>query len=343
MKFKVNRFRSNHRVLWLVLIPSMLFLLAGIILCIWLAGIFSPVETRAPEAFPDNEIVFVATGRKVGFVNADGSDPQYVKIVAKAYGDTSTVWPWRPVMTGDNRSLIVKMSDHVGAIAKPRLLVLWHTGAFPVLCTKWGEQQTVSLSTDQSYIFIRTEQGLALYRLDSCGTEDSPVKVYDNILGIPSSDLHYVAYTNPTNVLPNDDRFIVIHDITSGMERTVGPGDYPAWSRDGQWLAYTGKDGIYVVNVAEGAEPRRVILYPNLYDQNDRTYTARGYWEIPPEASWSPDGRWLVYHKWTGTNPMVAPDPYDNAIYKLNIETGQEIKIIDHGMYPYWRWPTETP
>lgn len=37
--------------------------------------------------------------------------------------------------------------------------------------------------------------------------------------------------------------------------------------------------------------------------------------------------------------PLIISDPtYDN-VHKSNIETGEEIKILDGGMYPHWRWP----
>lgn len=196
---------------------------------------------------------------------------------------------------------------------------------------------------DQNNIFIQTEQGLALYTLSSCGADDPPVKIYEDIFGVPSPNLQYIAYTSRPSSDPGDDRFIVIREMSGESQWTIGIGDYPVWSRNSQWLAYVGTDGIYTYNVLEKLEPRQVISYPNLFDKRDRTYTARDYWEIPPEVSWSPDGKWLVYHKWHGTDPYIAGDPKYNAIYKLNIETGEEIKIIDGGMYPYWRWPAEQP
>ncbi|HMB23559.1 MAG TPA: hypothetical protein VKP08_12035 [Anaerolineales bacterium] len=65
--------------------------------------------------------------------------------------------------------------------------------------------------------------------------------------------------------------------------------------------------------------------------------------EVLSEVAWSPDGKWLVYHKWVGTDYNTGTDPSSNAIYKLNIKTGEEIKILDGGIYPYWRWSVEKP
>jgi hypothetical protein len=67
----------------------------------------------------------------------------------------------------------------------------------------------------------------------------------------------------------------------------------------------------------------------------------------PPIVSWSPDGQWLVYHVYNESlkikqrsRPFSFIQPY--SIFKVNVATGNETKIIDGGMYPYWRWPIES-
>jgi len=326
---------------WLGLIIAAFVVVGTVCCCVTRKTIF-PAETRAPETFPSADIVY-KSAHGVGFINADGSGLAYVPLVVKDFRGNVTDW-WRPVITADNRTLIVKVIDYFyhGA-STPSYLVTWRNNELPVWCIQWGgKQQLPLLSVDQNHIFIQTEQGLALYKLNSCGTDDLPLKIYEGILGVPSPDLRYVAYTND---IPGweDNRFIVIHEISSGIEWTIGMGDYPAWSRDSQWLAYTGTDGIYIVNVVKNIPPRRVLLYLDPVDKRDYTYRAGAPGKLPPEVSWSPDGEWLVYHKWRGTGGDTGGNADYNAIYKLNIETGEEIKIIDGGMYPYWRWPAEQP
>jgi hypothetical protein len=223
----------------------------------------------------------------------------------------------------------------------PTLLSIWKSGELPLLCKQWGPQQMAYLSADQQHIFISTEQGVALYELDDCGVDDTyPAITYENVLGVFSPNLEYITNVVRLSPMPEDDRFVILRDMDSGSERTVGVGAYPAWSRDSQWLAYTGKDGIYIANILIQSETRRVVEYTNPYEfENDPTYSAGEYYRISPEASWSPDGKWLVYHRWIGTDYYTGTNPDYNAIYILNLETGEETKILDGGMYPYWRWP----
>ncbi len=340
MQQKSTSSSSRRRLLFLILASIICILIATA--CYGVAQIVFPAETHAPEAFPDADIVFVPSGKEVGFVNADGTNPEYVRLVVKVHGDTSLIWPWRPVITGDNQTLIVKVADHLDYVYAPHYLALSQVGRLPVLCTQWEFQQMAYLSPDQQHIFIQTKQGMARYKLSSCGTNDVPVETYNDIFGTPSPDLQYVAYTNHVDDLYHD-RVVAIRNIDSREERIVGEGDYPAWSRDSRQLAYTGPDGIYVFDIERDTQPRRVIFYPNLFDEQYPTYSGAASWRIPPEVSWSPDGKWLVYHKWTGIRHDDTADPSTHAIYKLNIETGEEIKVLDGGMYPYWRWPVEGP
>lgn len=331
---------SSRKFLWLPAIFGICCLLMVTIACSGLESLF-PTETQAPTTFPDTEIVFVSNGG-VGFVNSNGSDEVFIPFTVKDFRGDHSKW-WRPVITADNHTLIAKVGDEFSHIYNPTPLVIWNSGKLPTLCEQWGVQQMAYLSADQSDIFIHTDQGMALYDLNSCGTKDPPIKIYKHIFGVLSPNLRYVAYTNRPSADPDNNRFIVVYNIADGKEQTVGIGDNPAWSRDNQWLAYTGKDGIYIANIAKNSEPRRVILYPNLFNQKRPTYSAGDYYEIPPEVSWSPDGKWLVYHKWTGTDYYTGVNPNYNAVFKLNVETGEEIKIVDGGLYPYWRWPAERP
>ena len=341
-----NHARSSHPLFWSIPVFIVCLLLVVGTLCYGvIRTVIFPPDTRTPDSFPNTDLVFTTNGG-VGFVNADGSN--------KVYLDFSARKPWmiagtapadigRPVITGENRALIARVSDYLGYwyMASSNHLVLWRPGEYPLFCQQWGGQALPLLTSDQDHILIQTEQGMALYKLDSCGTDEEPITVYENISGVISPDLQYVAYPDSING-DSDDRIITVRNLDSGEERIMHPGDFPAWSRDSHWLAYTGPDGIYVVNILKNSEPVRVVLYENPVGDVFPTYSDINQLP-PPEPAWSPDGQWLVYHRLTVDPGHNGDFPNYHSVFKANIETGEEIKIVDQGMYPYWRWPVEEP
>jgi len=340
--------RSGRRLFWWIS-------LIGIIAFVLGTGYFLyktihtnfPSEVAAPEAFPNTDIVFTPSDRRVGFVNADGSGLEYVPLVIRAPEISNRILPLHPVITGDNKTLIVKASFRNTYASLPEWLVVSQPRKFPVVCRQWSSQQMAYLSADQQEIFTYTFlDGLQRYKLSSCGKDDAPLETYErNLYGIPSPDQKYVVYARKTGAELDDDHLIIVREFSGTKEWTVGIGDYPAWSRDSHWVAYTGKDGIYIVNVLEGREPQLIVPYRYPYPDNENfpVYETDAMWKISPEVAWSPDGNWLVYHKWKGDHPGNFADPADYAIYKVNITTGEELMIVDEGIYPYWRWPAAKP
>ncbi|RPI92335.1 MAG: hypothetical protein EHM40_13330 [Chloroflexi bacterium] len=346
-KPKSNTHSSRHLFWWISLIGTIFFVLgAGVLSYLGIQYAF-PREVTAPDAFPDTNLVFTPLGQQVGFVNADGSDLEYVPLVIKAPELSNRILPSRPVITGDNKTLIVKASFRVTYASLPEWLVVSQPGKFPVVCRQWSSQHMAYLSADQQEIFTFTLwDGLQRYKLSNCGKEVSPLETYErNLYGIPSPDQKYIVQVRETGAALEDDHLIIVREFSDTKEWKVGIGDYPAWSRDSHWVAYTGKDGIYVANVLEDREAQLVVAYSYPYPDNENypVYETDAMWKISPEVAWSPDGNWLVYHKWKGDRPGNFVDPTNYGIYKVDIATGEEIMIIDEGIYPYWRWPAAEP
>lgn len=91
-----------------------------------------PKETRAPDSFPDTDLIFTS-GEGIGFVNADGSNATHLTFTAKLpHGMEDETW--RPVITGDNLSVILKVTDRYSHVYAPDYMVLWRGGELPVLC-----------------------------------------------------------------------------------------------------------------------------------------------------------------------------------------------------------------
>lgn len=117
---------------------------------------------------------------------------------------------------------------------------------------------------------------------------------------------------------------IIVVDPSTQDERVVGKGVAPSWSPDGEWLAYTGLDGLYIVR-ADGTEQQQVLEY---CARCQETPSGQEWSDWPPLPEWSPDGKWLVYHR---------EENGRYAVYKLNLETREEILVVENGLNPDWR------
>lgn len=118
----------------------------------------------------------------------------------------------------------------------------------------------------------------------------------------------------------------IVATVKIGTDAVVAP----TLSPDGHWIAYWGSDGIRIVK-SDGSQNTLLARYPI---KNPATGTV--YADGTPEPRWSPDSQWVIYHKCT--QPKKGCDyAADFSIYKVNATTGEEVKIVDGGLYPYWR------
>jgi len=304
----------------------------------YIAGILqniNPDSTPAPDPFPVTDIVY--GGRStLGFIDADGSDQATFDFMVSM--PTMASYWGMPYITGDDKTLLVTSTNHPGQIGS---VFVAHPGEIAVDCKWWG---VARLAADQLHILVETEQGLEEYSPDDCGTGKAAQKAYPGVFGALSPNGEYSAevrqYLDGTPIEPR----VIIHQIAAGEERDIGEGDFPAWSRDGQWLAYTGADGLYIVENTPNSVPRRLVALET--PGADIGHVAYGYYQEyqynPPIASWSPDGQWLVYHVYSEElkeDPAYAGQHY--FIFKVNVERGEEVKLLDGGISPFWRWPVE--
>ncbi len=293
----------------------------------------------APKPFPDADIVYRGD-EELGFINADGSGLTTIRFNV-AYNNFVSTWE-SPMIAGDDEALIVAVTNYPGLMGK---IFAAHPGEVAMDCG-WGG--IVRLAADGHHLLLETFEGQKKYLPKDCGTGNPPEKVYSGISGALSPDEQYSAEARWSGSGADYKPSLVLHDLKTGEEKIVGEGTLPVWSRDGQWLAYTGPDGIYIVQAGVvNAKPKRLVSLEILHPEFGRkVYTTdEGSLYYPPIASWSPDGRWLVYHEYhsdpVGRRAKFAAKYY--SIAKVNVETGETTKLLDGGFSPFWRWPVEEP
>lgn len=110
----------------------------------------------------------------------------------------------------------------------------------------------------------------------------------------------------------------------SGETADVEDGG-PAWSPDGAWLAFRRKEF-----TGPGATPGKQIWLMRADGSEQRALTA------DPEADhsapqWSPDGRYLLYHKLPLKGPNIII-----SVWIMELETGNSWLVAEPGQRPVW-------
>ena len=99
------------------------------------------------------------------------------------------------------------------------------------------------------------------------------------------------------------------------------------WSPDGEWLAV----GRRVLS-GPGAAPGNQIWL--LKADSSQVYQLTAEPEtIHERPSWSPDGRYLIFHRYPLKIAQIAP-----KIFAINIATGELEEIVEAGHRPSWIW-----
>jgi hypothetical protein len=284
----------------------------------------------------------------LGFVNADGSGETYITNMTKiGFFEFNQGAPIFPIITTDDSTLVYRLM-RTGMPRHPGELVILEAGHSAIKCGTQGINRPSITSNPNQLVIDTIDVGgppLVIYDISACrkGLEEGIIEIYDRESigynpwhGSLSPDKRLLAYgreyTDGEQQPEVDPSQLFIYNLESRTELLVGSGVAPAWSPDGEWLAYSRIEGIYVVRY-DGTEERKVVEIIPLYTE----------WGSRP--SWSPDGKWLTYHK------CILPDDpgnlckerYHFAIFILNVETGEETKIVDGGLNPFWRWRDNTP
>ena len=269
---------------------------------------------------------------QVGFINADGTGKTSITLsenylirpfMSKSMDGIYYFTPFEPSISAGGLGIHILSSD--GTYSTCRTLdedYNYNGFVFPV---SFQGKRDLLVSNPSRIEIINFDSG-------KCNVIKTPAQVSDprnEFIGMasPANKSSLIIYSESVNSSPSaSSDTIKTLDLQTGTEKKILEGGWsPTFSPDDQSIAYTDDNGIYVAN-ADGAKPRRIVSFhvPNPLIESGHGWSAYPFW--------SPDGKWLVYHKCSDN----CKTSLDFAIYKVNIDSGVEQKITDMGLYPVW-------
>jgi len=279
----------------------------------------------------DREIVFV-TSDYTGFIHPDGTG-----LIKREGAPPRLLWagkrgeyllwqgPWSEILYAEGRGYIktcrrIRLNEMAPVPGRDEIIATWHND-------KEKSTHLVRINFRKCRVTEEYTTTSATIRL---GT--NPVHG-DNIIYVQNYLSSYEnTYTEEKtqlvlfNTKTKEQRIIKERGITNSAIQS----DFraPAFSPNGQWIAYTDEKGIHMIR-PNGAEDHLLIKAENWYED--------GLFTWPPAASFSPDGREMVFHRCPvgGCDAHWAIRP--GTIYKVNLQTGDETMLFDGGGNPFWR------
>ena len=283
--------------------------------------------------FPQTNIVYQAidfldygesTNQLVGFINADGSNEVAIRLQIR---------PSRPVFSKEDGGLLFldakNNTDLFGYAGEPVFLA--ESGKYKTCDVPGGGYDYSFAIPDSKDILVNSNYGLVAFDMDKCKVVKSFVTINaeTNFRLINSAHISQLgskivfAVDWGVQGAKNMARIMILDLQTDEISEMPFTGGNPTLSPDDLQLAYMGVDGIYISDIQS---PKSRLLVPIELRPVELA-------ERSPYPFWSQDGKWLVYHKCINKSCYRLED---FSIFKVNVETGEETKIKDGGMFPIW-------
>lgn len=311
-----------------------------------LAGCHGP-RPAIDQPLPDREIVYQTsnvlrsgstTERRIGFVDAAGRGQT---LVAIARSDISPAV--EPVWTSDGNQVLFRNNYSQGlvSIAKDGTLREYSNSILRAAPTIEPSTVLLNMAYDSSHLMIAlfdlgSGHVLRPFVLDEGKHETFGANALSGASlvtarwwqpGIDSDQLVYELVIRDTE--SHEERVLLRQEGADVEIRITSP----AISPDGRQIAFTMSDGLYLIR-PDGTSLQRLLPLQMVREG----WLGRRWYEWPPAASWSPDSRWLVYSRCIVPAPRYCDSiAEDYAIYKLNVETLEEVLLVEGGVNPYWR------
>lgn len=281
--------------------------------------------------FPKTDIVYQAItyhtpgepfNNIIGFINADSSENVLLKIKYRAH---------QPVFS--------KEWDGVFFLQTRNPVDITPSDGYVFFLSSNGEYKNCDSKSTQVYskfifplnigkhiVVTVDEFNIQLFSIDNCQIIKTLIEYSNNIQNFfidsafPSNAGDKVIFSVYDRSL--DSHIIKSVDVNTGEIKDIFQGGYnPSFSPDDKEIAYLESDGIYIADLNGSNQHKLVPL------------SFKG-WSAMPIPLWSPDGRFLIYHKCT--KQICTEELFDYSIYKADAKTGKETKVIDQGLFPVW-------
>jgi hypothetical protein len=298
---------NSKKALWICLFVIAIAIVTGIV---WL---IQPQKIQIEGGIPQKEIVFRKwpfSPSPVSFINADGSgyEEREINHIADPVtwsegGKYLNLRLQSQNIPGSGYAFMVSMDGqvhHCSQVERDQSSLHFRSrDDLQVLLVKYSEDPERVVWFDMA----ACREGATVYIA-------SPENLLREVVLSSQKYLAVETLTKFPGVFPDASGVLILGPI--GEEISMIPhATLPAWSKDGEWLAY---------NLMEGSSVP-LPLYVSKKDGSGQKSLGVKNNDTP---AWSPDGEWLVYER-------------DKNIYKFNLQTGQEIKIFEGGLSPDWR------